>query len=78
MGLKPPPPPWASPLQTLTLKTKNEALKTGDGVLPPTRAEIHRVSMVQRPQRQSDLRRRWQEADKIWSPWGVSPGHSTA
>jgi hypothetical protein len=36
-------------LQTLTLKTENEALKTGVGALPPTRAEIHRASMTQRP-----------------------------
>jgi hypothetical protein len=28
----------------LTLKTKNEALKTGDKALPPTKVEIHRAS----------------------------------
>jgi hypothetical protein len=33
-------------LQTLTLKTNNEALKTGGRALPPTRAEIHRTSMA--------------------------------
>jgi hypothetical protein len=36
----------ASPLQTLTLKTKNEALNTGSRALPPTRGEIHRASMA--------------------------------
>jgi hypothetical protein len=35
----------------LTLKTKNEALKTGGRVLPPTRAKTHRASRGQRPQR---------------------------
>jgi hypothetical protein len=33
-------------LKTLTLKTKNEALKTGGRALPTTRAEIHRTSMA--------------------------------
>jgi hypothetical protein len=37
--------------QTLTLKIENEALKTRGEALPPTRAEIHRDSMAQRPQR---------------------------
>jgi hypothetical protein len=32
------------------------------GALPPTRAEIHRASMAQRPQRRGDLRRRRREA----------------
>jgi hypothetical protein len=30
----------------LTLKTKNEALKIGDGALPPSGTEIHRASMA--------------------------------
>jgi hypothetical protein len=47
--------------QTLTLGIENEALKTGDGALPPMRAEIHRASMAQRPQRRGDLRRRRRE-----------------
>jgi hypothetical protein len=37
---------WAPPLQTMTLKTKNETIKTGGRALPPTRAEIHRASMA--------------------------------
>jgi hypothetical protein len=41
----------ASPLQTLTLKTENGALKTGGGALPPTRADIHHASMAQKPKR---------------------------
>jgi hypothetical protein len=44
---------WAPPLQTLTLETENKTLKTGGGALPPTRAEIHRASMAQRPQRRA-------------------------
>jgi hypothetical protein len=40
---------WAPPLQTLTLKIKNEALKTRGKALPSTRAEIHCASMSQRP-----------------------------
>jgi hypothetical protein len=43
---------WAPPLQTLTLKTENGALKTGDRALPPTRTEIYRASMAQRLERQ--------------------------
>jgi hypothetical protein len=39
--------------KTLTLKMKNEALKTGNGALPSTRAEIHRASMARRPQRRA-------------------------
>jgi hypothetical protein len=49
-------------LQTLILKIKNEALKTGGGALPPMRAEIHRASMAQRPQRRGGQRRRRREA----------------
>jgi hypothetical protein len=53
---------WAPPLQTLTLKTENEALKTIDGALPLMRAEIHHASMAQRPQGRGNLRRHWREA----------------
>jgi hypothetical protein len=38
-------------LQTFTLKIENKALKTGGKALPPMRAEIHRDSMAQKPQR---------------------------
>jgi hypothetical protein len=43
-------------------KTKKEALKTGGGALPLTRAEIHRTFMIQMPQRRGDLRRCQREA----------------
>jgi hypothetical protein len=36
----------APPLQTLILNTKNRALKTRDGVLSPTRPEIHHASIA--------------------------------
>jgi hypothetical protein len=55
---------WAPPLQTLTLTTNNKALKTRGGALPPTRAEIHRASMVQRPQRRGDQLWRRREAGR--------------
>jgi hypothetical protein len=62
----------APPLQTLTLKMENEALKTGGGALPPTRADIHHASMAQKPQRWGDLRWHRKEAGDLIAL--VSPG----
>jgi hypothetical protein len=57
---------WAPSLQNFDHKMENKVLKIGSEALPPTRIEIHHASIVQRPQRQSNLRRRRQEAG--WDP----------
>jgi hypothetical protein len=46
---------WASPLQTLTLKTEKGTHKTRGGALPPTRVAIHRTPMALRPHRRGRL-----------------------